>query len=162
VMKASPVFADGKIYVSEVNSRFTILKPGEASCETLCEVVFPSPDGKVIELNGSPAISKGRIYFTTRDEIYCLGLSPWGGSEGMVPPETQEEPLPSGGQGATLQVTPADVVLGPGEGVVFSGKLFDAKGRLLGPCQPRWSVKDLKGTVSESGKLTTAQRTGFE
>jgi outer membrane protein assembly factor BamB len=161
VMKASPVLADGKIYVSEVNSRFVILKPGETSCETLCETIFPSPDGKVIEMNGSPAVSKGRVYFTTRDEIYCIGLVPWKGTDGAVPPlPAEESPSPDGAR-AALRITPADVVLGPGESVVFAGKGYDKRGRLLGSCQPKWSVKGLKGAISDGGKLTLTEDAGF-
>ena len=161
VMKASPVLADGKIYVSEVNSRFVILNPGETTCETISETIFPSPDGKVIEMNGSPAVSKGKVYFTTRDEIYCIGLHPWNGSEGTVPPEPVEEPPSPGEPRAFLQITPADVALGPGESVVFAAKAYDAKGRLLGSCQPQWSAKGLKGTVAESGKLTLLADASF-
>src|SRR5260370_11192301 len=74
VAKGSPIVADGKIYVAEVNSRFHILKPGPQRCQELHSQFFPDPTGQgAVELNGNPSAANGRVYFTTRDEIYCLG-----------------------------------------------------------------------------------------
>ena len=38
VGKGSPVVADGKIYVTEVNGHFLILQPGENECKTLSTI----------------------------------------------------------------------------------------------------------------------------
>src|SRR5262249_35550566 len=63
--KGSPVWADGKIYITEVDSRFHILKPGDKGCEELANVFFRSRGVVPVELNDSPAIAGGRIYFMT-------------------------------------------------------------------------------------------------
>ncbi|MBI4606742.1 MAG: PQQ-binding-like beta-propeller repeat protein [Planctomycetes bacterium] len=161
VMKSSPVVADGKIYVAEVNSRFVVLKPSESSCATLCEVVFPSTDGTVIEVNGSAAVANGRVYFATRDETYCIGLKGRSGSRGAMPAAPAEDPPGTAEAPAHLQVTPADVVLAPGSSAVFTARLFDSRGRFLRAAQAAWSPKGLKGLVSEAGKLVIAPDAGF-
>jgi outer membrane protein assembly factor BamB len=156
VMRSSPVVADGKIYVGEVNARFVILKPGPDGARTLSEVTFPTPDGKVIEVNGSPAVANGRIYFTTRDETYCLGSRSRSGADSPLPARpTEERPAPD--EPAThVQVRPAEVVLSPGDSASFTARLYDAKGRFLKESPAAWTIKALKGTVSESGKLELA------
>jgi outer membrane protein assembly factor BamB len=103
--KGSPVLADGKIYVGEVNSRFHILKPGPKRCEPLHEFYFDSPDGFTeVEINGSPAVANGRVYFSTSEETYCIGkknaAQPKGPKQGAVQTfgfatEGQSAPIPA-------------------------------------------------------------------
>jgi outer membrane protein assembly factor BamB len=153
VAKGSPILADGKIYVPEVNARFWILEPGEAACSVLNEMKFPSKDGTLIEVNGSPSVAGGRIYFTTRDELYCLGMPQWKGETGAIPPPPAE-PAPAPGEPpAHLQIVPADVVLSPGASATFQGRLFNARGQLLRTCRPSWSLKELKAAVSDGGAV---------
>lgn len=162
VMKSSPVWADGKIYCGEVNGRFVILKPEESGCKTLCEVNWPTTDGSVIEVNGSAAIASGRIYFATREEFYCLGFKAWGGVKGAVPTLAAEAAPSPAELPAHLQVVPADIVLYPGQGALFSIKLFDSRGRFLRSEKATWAVKGgVRGIVSETGKLTVAQDASF-
>ena len=82
-VRGSPVFADGKIYVGEVSARFHILQPGPKKCKRLDEEFFPGVGGVDIELNGSPAVANGRVYFTTSEETICIGLKD--GIGGMAP-----------------------------------------------------------------------------
>ena len=72
--RGSPVLADGKIYVPEVDSRFHILRPGEDKCESLHRQAFRrAAGGPDVEINGSPAVANGRVYFCTTAELYCIG-----------------------------------------------------------------------------------------
>ena len=71
--KGSPVWADGKIYITEVDSNFHILKPKDEGCNELSAAFFKSPGVAPVELNGSPAIVNGRIYFMTTNELFCIG-----------------------------------------------------------------------------------------
>src|SRR5262249_7087054 len=72
--KGSPVLADGKIYVAEVNAKFHILKPEEKSCKKLYSQFFKATTpGHDIELNGSAAVANGRVYFSTSEEVICIG-----------------------------------------------------------------------------------------
>ena len=74
VGKGSPVWADGKLYVTEVNGGFAILQPSETTCETLSiQEINRTGEDHYVEIYGSPAIADGRIYFTTEEHLYCIG-----------------------------------------------------------------------------------------
>ena len=74
VGKGSPVWADGKLYVTEVNGKFHILQPGTDMCESLnVQEISRDDDDHYVEIFGSPAIADGRIYFTTEERLYCIG-----------------------------------------------------------------------------------------
>jgi outer membrane protein assembly factor BamB len=168
VAKGSPVWADGKIYVAEVNSKFHILKPEENRCKELYSHFFPDPTGQgFVELNGSPAVANGRVYFTTRDEIYCIGKKEHKAEAGKVVSLPEETPSDPSAKPASLQVVPADVVLAPGQGATFKARLLDNNGRLLKEAKVVWTLPapptppnakvappPLKGEITESGELT--------
>jgi outer membrane protein assembly factor BamB len=162
--RGSPVLADGKIYIGEVNSVFHILKPGAKECTPLHEHFFESPDGFTdVEINGSAAVANGRVYFSTSDATYCIG------SKQAVKTAAPKEEAALKGKGDVmyLQVLPADVVLHPGESVTFTVRGYDAHGNLIGEqAVDDWSLPvppvppgakqgppALKGKVA-SGKLT--------
>ncbi len=74
VGKGSPVWADGKLYITEVNGGFAILQPTEGKCETLStQEIHRAEEDHYVEIYGSPAIADGRIYFTTEERLYCIG-----------------------------------------------------------------------------------------
>lgn len=136
--RGSPVLADGKLYVGEVFSKFYILKPGEKKFEMLHEFEFPSPDGKsAVEINGSPAVANGKVFFSTSEEIICIGKK-----DGVSAPEPALEStkLPASGKPAHLQIYPADVVAGLGEKVVLKAKLFDENGNFLRETKAQWAT----------------------
>lgn len=129
--QGSPVLADGKIYLPEVDSRFHILKPKSDGCEVLYSQAFRKKGGEDIELNGSPAIVNGRIYFMTSKDLYCIGKKDHKAKADPIPPQLPEakgndEPP------AFLQVVPADVVLQPGESVELTVKAFNKYGQNVG------------------------------
>jgi outer membrane protein assembly factor BamB len=161
--RGSPVWADGKIYVGEVNSRFHILKPGKLKCERLYQQFFPSPDGvSDVEINGSPAVAGGRVFFSTGDETYCIGTK-----EGKGQPWTvAEEPAAKVDKATHLQIYPADITLNPGESATFTARAYDAHGNFLKEVKAEWSLPTpplppkakqgpppLKGEIAD-GKLT--------
>jgi outer membrane protein assembly factor BamB len=135
--KGSPVWADGKIYITEVDSRFHVLKPGDKECEELSKAFFRPVGGTPVELNGSPAIANGRIYFLTSTDLYCIGSKDQVVKEGKVPPQPPE--APRGTKPAWLQVVPADVAVNPGATVEFKAVAFDEKGQSLGEVEAEWS-----------------------
>lgn len=74
VGRGSPVWADGKLYVTEVNGKFHILQPGTDKCESLnVQEISRDEDDHYVEIFGSPAIANGHIYFTTEERLYCIG-----------------------------------------------------------------------------------------
>ncbi len=135
VGKGSPAVADGKIYVGEVNGQFHILQPGENECKTLSTIQIERESGRHAEIYGSPAIAYGRVYFTTEEGLYCLGV------QGSSAP-------------ASIRVVPAEVLLQSGENVQFSVRTFDDKGTPIGRGTAEWSLNGLSGMIDKSGKLT--------
>lgn len=163
VGKGSPVWADGKIYATEVNARFVILKPGDKDCETLDEETFVDPNGLVIDTYGSPAIANGRVYFATQGAgVWCFGskdarktpnaaISRPGNAPGDAPP-------------AFLAVFPADVLLRPGESQVFAARAFDAAGRFIKNVPVVWSGPGMPEGAPASDEFelkTKAKGPGF-
>jgi outer membrane protein assembly factor BamB len=139
--KGSPVWADGKIYVCPVNGEFVILKPGDTGCQTLYTQEFPSPDGVIdVELNGSPAVADGRIYFSTSLETYCIGKKSRTAAATSIPAKPAEKQPGSRAKVAHLQIIPTDVVLDPGQNVSFKARAFDAQGHFLREVKADWSV----------------------
>jgi len=142
IQKASPVYADGKIYVGSENGRFFILKPRADRVEVLDDDQLGSEQTPEAII-ASPAVSQGRVYLVTMDAVYAIGKT-------RKPPLAyRPQALPAGsGPPAHLQVTPADVMLKPGEAVVFRARLFDAQGRFLREEPAAWTLEQLKGTIS--------------
>jgi outer membrane protein assembly factor BamB len=135
--RGSPTMGDGMIYIGEVNSTFHILKPGPKKCEALHEHYFPSPDGFTdIEINGSPAIAGGRVYFATSDEMICIGKK---GARGE-PWTNVEESRKPGAKAAHLQIFPADVELHPGKSQMFKARTYDDHGHFLKEVSAEWSL----------------------
>jgi outer membrane protein assembly factor BamB len=64
---ASPVAADGKVFLANVEGKITVLK---ASAQW--EVLGVNDLGD--EIHSTPALSGGRLYVRTRGSIYCFGV----------------------------------------------------------------------------------------
>jgi outer membrane protein assembly factor BamB len=126
--RGSPVLADGKIYVGEVNSVFHILKPGEKKCESLHKQEFFSADGiSEVEINGSPAVANGRVYFSTSEETYCIGHK----SASVDESTRNDTPLKGKGPVAYVQVLPGEAMLHAGQSKTFTVRGFDADGNFV-------------------------------
>jgi outer membrane protein assembly factor BamB len=166
----SPVLADGKIYVGEVKSRFHILKPGPKKCDELHAQYFRAPEaGTAVEINGSPAVANGKVYFMTSDETYCIGAKGPGNSPSAL--SAHPAAASPGGTPAALLVSPADVVLEPGQSTAFKLRAYDAKGDFIKeikadawslptpppPAGSQASPPPLQGTVTPDGTLTVAK-----
>lgn len=170
--RSSPVLADGKIYICDADSSFHILKlqPGTRRCTRLLKLRLESKTpGVDAELDGSPAVANGRVYFSTNDTTYCLGKvvkdAVGVGRSGVAV---------SRGKPAYLQVFPGEVTLAPGGSETFTARLFDDNGNFLREVKAKWSLgpmlapevtiglppppkikpPDLKGTITADGKLT--------
>ncbi len=62
---ASPVAADGKIYVASQEGKITVLKAGPQ-----WEVLSVNTIGD--EINATPALANSRLYVRTREAVYCF------------------------------------------------------------------------------------------
>jgi outer membrane protein assembly factor BamB len=138
--KGSPLWADGKIYVAEVDSRFHILKPKEDGCDDLCSVFFRGRGVAPVKLSGSPAVVNGRIYFMTTAETVCIGKKGHKAPADAIPPKPAEAAVAADAAPAHLQVVPADVSLTPGQSAAFKVLAYDAHGRSLGEVKADWSL----------------------
>lgn len=136
--RGSPVLADGKIYIGEVNSKFHIIEPGAKKAKSLSSVFFPPLQGNAdVEINGSPAVANGRVYFTTSEEFYCIGLKDAKGIKDVTPPAVK----PKLGEIAWVQVIPGEVVAHPGETVTFKAAGYDANGFFVKELpEAEWSI----------------------
>ena len=64
---ASPVAADGKVYLASTEGKVTVLKAG-AQWEVLAVTDLAE------EIHATPALGGGRVYVRTRGALYCFGL----------------------------------------------------------------------------------------
>ena len=62
---ASPVAADGKVFLASVDGKITVLKAGAQ-----WEVLGVNDIGEPI--HATPALAAGRIYVRTRGSVYCF------------------------------------------------------------------------------------------
>jgi outer membrane protein assembly factor BamB len=157
VGKGSPVWADGKIYVTELNGRFHILKPGPQGVEALDmdEITVADategPAGRYAELYGSPAVAGGRIYLSTEAGLFCLGdpKKPFQAAKG-APAVLPEPAVAPGAAPAALQVVPGEVLIQPGQTARFTVRAFDAQGRALpAPAGAVWTLQGLAGPLAD-------------
>jgi outer membrane protein assembly factor BamB/dienelactone hydrolase len=151
IQKASPVLADGKLYVGTENGRFFILKPGPEGATVLDSDQLGTPE-RPEAIIASVAVSRGRVYLTSAEATYCIGRKVAGGA--AAPPV----PRPAGVEPAThLQIGPAELSLTPGDRVQLTARLFDAQGRLIRE-EPgaAWALEQLEGAISAAGRLTSA------
>ena len=162
VLKASPVVGDGKLYVGEVSGHFSILKLGDKKAVTLSKEKFALKDGRPMEINGSACIARGKVYFCTSQNIYCIGKASAGTGAAGIPWPASSAKAEAGAKPSHIQVLPAEVETQPGKTIAFKALLFDSKGRLIGECAPQWSVSGLSGEVDARGTLSTARDGSFQ
>jgi hypothetical protein len=157
IAKASPVLADGKLYVGTENTgdaggKFYIVKPGADKAEILDQDWLGTPQ-KSEQIIASPIVARGRVYLTSMDATYAIGPK-------TVPPATKD--AAPGGAAATaaagpatmLLVTPTEVLAKPGQAIALSVRAFDAKGNAVAnPGAVTWTLEGLQGTVAD-GKFT--------
>ena len=160
IQKASPVLADGKLYVGSENGRFWILRPGPDKPVVLDEDQLgteQTPEAII----ASVAVADGRVYLATVDNLYCIGprTARASAASGKTParakaPASAAAAAPAGPP-ASLQVVPAEVLIKPGDTVQFRARLFDAHGRFVREAveDASWGLEGMRGAVN-SGHLT--------
>ncbi len=154
IQRASPVLADGKLYVGTVNGTFYILELQADGAKILDREELTAGDD-FEEIYASVAIADGRVYLASAQALYAIGSAR---KESVAPPPSTG---PSGTPGAPawIQVAPTDVTLEPGGTVELEARLFDAAGRFVRVArigEATWSLEGLDGTV-EGGRFTAAR-----
>ncbi len=152
--RSSPVVADGKIYVSDVDGKLHILGlNGREQPVVLDTDEFHNEDGSLTQINGAPAIHGGRVYFITNNSLYCLA-TPASATGEAVALAGEAEESPEGAEPAHLQVVPAEINLPPGGRARFRARLFDSLGRLIGEREAEWEIEGaLQGEINAQGEL---------
>jgi hypothetical protein len=92
--RAAPVFADGKLFLTEENGNVLIVEPGPSGAKTLHEEHITMPEGRHAEVWGSVAVAYGRLYFTAEDGLYCVGRKGAPFKATASAPPAREEPAP--------------------------------------------------------------------
>ena len=77
IAKASPVYADGKLYIGTENSgdaggKFFIIRPTAAKAEILDQDWLGTPQKSEL-IVASPIVARGRVYVTSMDALYAIG-----------------------------------------------------------------------------------------
>ncbi|HYJ93804.1 MAG TPA: PQQ-binding-like beta-propeller repeat protein, partial [Vicinamibacterales bacterium] len=159
--KASPVLADGKIFVGNDGGSFFIIRPGADRGEILSKVELPNStnsccgsEGTPEQLLGNAAISRGRIFFMSSDAIYAIGSKQATSPAGFA---TEETAVAGSGNPAYLQVSPTELSLEPGQTVKLHARSFDAAGRFLREEKATWTLEGLEGIVAD-GSVTIANK----
>ncbi|MFT7485256.1 MAG: outer membrane protein assembly factor BamB, partial [Candidatus Paceibacteria bacterium] len=118
-LHASPLAADGKLYVPMNNGTFFIVRPSPEGLEVL------DKDQLAGSCLGAPAIAGGRIFVHTTERLYCFGR-PSDGAPSWPDPAQNEI-----GDPTQLQLVPADVTYRAGDLAPFRVRRLDAAGRLI-------------------------------
>jgi outer membrane protein assembly factor BamB len=149
IQKASPVLADGKLYVGTENGKFFILEPSASGVKILDEDQLGSeqlPEAII----ASVAVADGRVYLVSDSNLYAIGkLKRTAGPAPVAIGNSTKPP-------SHLQVVPTELMLKPGDKVNFRVRLFDAEGNFIREApSANWELDQLKGTVT-NGQFTAA------
>jgi outer membrane protein assembly factor BamB len=164
VGKGSAVWADGKLYVTEVNGRFTILKPGKKGCEILDVEELEVSSGRYAEIYGSAAVAYGRVFFTTEGGIYALAKD--GRYDGPDIDEARRKVTKvefAKTEPAAIQVVPAEVYAAPGEPVSLHVRAVDRAARpVRPPSGVSWTLEGITGEISKDGTFVPDPEVPFQ
>jgi outer membrane protein assembly factor BamB len=162
-LHASPLYADGKLYVPFQNGSFFILKPSATGVQQLAKVQLA---GRCI---GAPAAWNGKVYVFSTEKLYCFGKK--GNNPGL--PKTAPAPTaayPKPGPTVALQIIPAEVALRPGETAKFTIRGIDANGfptQTFDSTKAKWEKfvpptarvrSEMDGSFNANGELTAGTK----
>ncbi len=161
VGKSAPVWADGKLFVTEVNGKIHILKPSREGCESLSVVHLKAANGDGDdEIYASPAISNGRIVIVTRDRTICIGSPDAKITYGDSPTQPAEAGADS--EIALVQLRPYEVVVSPGQSQKFELFCFDKLGHFIKKVDPVLAAAPELVGLKVDGASVSAPQSGKE
>jgi len=151
IQKASPVFADGKLYVGTENGKFFILKPGPKGAEIFDQDQLGT-EARPEAIIASAAVANGRVFVVSDSALYAIGKK-------AATSSSQNSTSASGSNVSSnpathVQVVPTELILKPGDKASFRVRLFDAQGNFIRE-EPaaQWSLEQLQGTIA-NGQFT--------
>src|SRR5205807_3263132 len=117
-LHASPLYADGKLYLPIQNGMFFILRPKADGVDELAKLQLA---GRCI---GAPAAWNGKVYVFSTEKLYCFGKR--GNNPGIPAPVVEDWPKP--GPTGALQIIPSETRLRPGDRGKLPIRGIDANG----------------------------------
>jgi outer membrane protein assembly factor BamB len=157
-LHASPLLADGHLYIPLRDGTFHIVKATRERGEIVHSTQL---EGSCI---GSPAALDGRVFVHTTEALHAFGI-PTPHSRRMSPD------LGTPGAPAELVVVPAEFAIAPSGEVQFRGHFVDESGRRVGDSGPlKWEAwipptakvqAHLAGSFSPEGVLRADEDAGF-
>jgi outer membrane protein assembly factor BamB len=165
IAKASPVYADGKLYVGTENTgdaggKFYIIRPTAEKAEILDQDWLGTPEESDLII-ASPIVARGRIYLTSMNGLFAIGPkgTPKATGTRNTPAPT---PAAAAGPATVAQVTPTELIIKPGESIDLQVRLFDANGNpVKASGEAEWTLEGLEGTVSK-GTFTADPAAGAQ
>ncbi len=122
-LHASPLYADGKLYVPMGNGNFYILKVKDDGVEELDKITV---DGGLL---GAPTVWNGKMLLHSKKKLYCFGKT--GGTLKGKPWARHLSKSRKRGDVARLQIVPSDVLLNPGHEETFVVRGLNANGAVV-------------------------------
>jgi outer membrane protein assembly factor BamB len=157
MQRASPVVADNKLMVADVDGKFHILQLRGDKAPLLMDLEeFQNDDGSAVPINGSPAISNGKLYLLTENNLYCIGKKMKVINKKENKSVEYKPTQSNGNSNKEVLVVPAEVILSPGEVKKFTVNEIDSRG-VLNQIGTKWSLENVKGTVSSSGVVSLSK-----
>ncbi|HSC28904.1 MAG TPA: PQQ-binding-like beta-propeller repeat protein, partial [Vicinamibacterales bacterium] len=168
IAKASPVLADGKLYIGTENTgdaggKVFIIRPHADRAEILDQDWLGTPQSSQLII-ASPIVARGRVYITSMDALYAIGPKGVPSTSSSNGPSTASAGMPAGQAGppATVLVSPTEHIIRPGASLALTVRAFDANGRAIAnPGTSAWSLEGLKGTVQD-GRFTPDPAAGAQ
>ncbi len=147
-MFGSLLYADEKIYCAEANGNFWIFRPTADGLEQLSRIRLPQD-----EILSSPIAYRGRIYLTTTEALYCIGLSDAEVAADPIPEPVAESPASLDQTVAHIQIVPVEALLESEENVAYRVLSYNKVGQFLGEVEATFELQGA-GAIDESGNYT--------
>ncbi len=152
MMRASPLYADGKIYAFST-SAWQVLEPDRSGdVKALARGRLPS----VEEVHATPIVSNGRIFLQTTSAFYCLEDASKVHGVKQRPAEAVEADSTADEKPAHVQLVPAELLTRPGQVTKFQVRAFNANGVRLADPEAVTFTLDGPGEISPDGTFTAA------
>lgn len=167
IAKASPILADGKLYIGTENTgdaggKLFIIRPHADRAEILDQDWLGTPQKSELII-GSPIAARGRIYVASMDAIYAIGAKAAPGTAAAAGAGGSAESGSGGtpGAAAAVIVAPTELILKPGQSIKLTASAYDARGHAVPGAAAAWTLEGLKGTVQD-GTFTADAAAGAQ
>lgn len=125
--KSALLYADGKIYVTTENGRWSIVQPTAAGFEVI-------NDGRLRSETfvASPIVADGRLYFQSTRNLYCISNESAKQTDQLMSDAYgQERPVAEDTEIAQVQIVPVEALIHPGESIEYKVNVFNSIGQQL-------------------------------